>query len=344
VDSSLLQREQGGDGEPRFVMLETIREYALECLEGSGEADLLRRQHAAYYRHLAAEVWSTGGASARQLQPEYDNFRSALAWSQTTAGDSEVALELGNTLYVLWTSRNVPHEAIAELERSLNHPLGVGRSTAHHGARMDLGYWLAFTGNYAAARIQYEHALVLARELGDTARSGWTLERLGWLACEQGDSATAWARLTESLAIFRALDDPAEIVATLNSMAALAIAEEDPARAEALLVESRTMEQRVTPNSTHLVWRLNYLGLLQHSIRLAWTLNRLGLTAQLLGNVALTSHISTTNAQCHQSVLALWHDHLHSTYGRCALDCLLKRTFLVLLERSCLHPARLRPL
>jgi predicted ATPase/DNA-binding XRE family transcriptional regulator len=304
VDTSLLQREQGENGVGRFVMLETLREYALERLEASREAEWLRRQHAAYYRTLSAEVWSTGGASFRQLQPEYDNFRSALAWSQTTAGDSEVALELCNTLYVLWTSHGVPHEAIAALERSLNHPLGVGRTTAHYGARMDLGYWLAFIGNYAAAQMQFEKALVLARELGDTARSGRTLAGLGWLAREQGDSATAWARLSESLAIFRELDDPAEIAGTLNSLAGLAIAEEDPARAEELLAESRTVGQRVAPNSTHFVWRLDHLGSDQHSIRLGWTLNLLGLTAQLRGTYDRAT-------QLHQESLA----HFPSDYG-----------------------------
>jgi predicted ATPase/transcriptional regulator with XRE-family HTH domain len=311
VNQSLLRQVEAPGGAARFMMLETIREYALERLEASGEAERLRRQHAAYYRNLAAEVWSTRGASARQLQPEYDNFRSALAWSQTTAGDSEVALELGDTLYVLWTSRGVPHEAIAALERSLNHPLGVGRSTAHYSTRMDLGYWLAFTGNYAAAGMQYEQALLLAHELGDTVRSGRTLGSLGWLAREQGDSATAWARLTESLGIFRQLDDPAEIAGTLNSMAGLAIAEEDPARAEALLVESRTVGGRVAPNSTHLVWRLDPLG--QHSIRLGWTLNLLGLTAQLRGAYDRA-------AQLHQESLA----HFPSDYGglREAYRCL----------------------
>jgi predicted ATPase/transcriptional regulator with XRE-family HTH domain len=311
VNQSLLRQVEAPGGAARFMMLETIREYALERLEASDEAERLRQQHAAYYRNLAAEVWSTGGASARQLQPEYDNFRSALAWSQTTAGDSEVALELGDTLYVLWTSRGVPHEAIAALERSLNHPLGVGRSTAHYSTRMDLGYWLAFTGNYAAARMHYEQALLLAHELGDTVRSGRTLGSLGWLAREQGDSATAWARLTESLAIFRQLDDPAEIAGTLNSMAGLAIAEEDPARAEALLVESRTVGERVAPNSTHLVWRLDPLG--QQSIRLGWTLNLLGLTAQLRGAYDRA-------AQLHQKSLS----HFPSDYGglREAYRCL----------------------
>ena len=62
------------------------------------------------------------------------------------------------------------------------------------------------------------------------------------------------------------------------------------------------------------------------------------------GNVALTSRTWPANAQYHQSVLALRHDHLHSTYARCALDYLVKCTFLALLERSCPHPARPRRL
>jgi hypothetical protein len=85
-------------------------------------------------------------------------------------------------------------------------------------------------------------------------------------------------------------------------MAGLAIAEEDPGRAEALLAESRTVAQRITPNSTHLVWRLDHLG--QHSIRLAWMLNRLGLTAQLRGDYDRA-------AQLHQESLA----HFPSDYG-----------------------------
>ncbi len=303
VDQCLLQQVEAPDGASRFMLLETIREYAQERLEVSGEAEQLRGQHAAYYRIIAKQLWSTGGASARRLQPEYDNLRSALAWSQTTAGNSEIALELSNTLDGLWASRGMPHEAIAALERSLNHPLGVGRSIAHHGTRMNLGRLHTVTGNYAAAHMQYDQALVLARELGDTERSGRTLERLGWLARERGDSATAWARLAESLAVFRELDRSAEIVGVLNSMAGLAIAEEDPARAEVLLAESQAVEQRVAPDSTRLAWTPNHLGLAAHATRLGWTLNHLGLAAQLRGAYDRA-------AQLHQESLA----HFPSDY------------------------------
>ena len=215
-----------------------------------------------------------------------------------------MALELGNALNGLWTGRGVPHEAIAALERSLKHPLGIGRSLAHYATRMDLGYWFAVIGNYAAAQMQFEHALVLARELGDTARAGRTLELLGWLAREQGDSATAWAQMTESLAIFRQLDDLEAIAGTLNSMAGIAIVEEDPARAEALLAESRTIGQRIASDSTGLGGKLDNLGRALDSIRLAWTLNHLGLAAQLRGDYERAT-------QQHQESLT----HFPSGYG-----------------------------
>src|SRR5262249_10333695 len=153
------------------------------------------------------------------LDSDYDNLWSALAWSQTSAGDPEVAIRMTRALRAFWLNRGIRREAIAALERTLNHPLGVGRTEAHAAARFDLAQFLGFTGNYAAAQIQYEQVLPLAREVGDTYRYTQALQRLGWLAGEQGDSATAWARLSESLAIFRELGDAAGIAETLNRMA-----------------------------------------------------------------------------------------------------------------------------
>jgi tetratricopeptide (TPR) repeat protein len=123
-----------------------------------------------------------------------------------------------------------------------------------------LAQFLGFTGNYAAARIQYEQILPLAREVGDTYRCAAALKRLGWLAGEQGESATAWARLTESLVIFRELDEAQAITETLNTMAEVAILDEDPVRAEALLAESRVLEQRENHDLTIIGWALNHLG------------------------------------------------------------------------------------
>jgi predicted ATPase/class 3 adenylate cyclase len=304
VDKSLVRQSESLDGTARFTMLETIREYALERLIKSGEVERLRRSHARYYRTLTAEAWSAGGASLHRLQPEYDNLRSALAWSQTDASDSELALELGNALNGLWTGRGVPYEAIATLERSLNHPLGVSSSIAHYSTRMNLANWYAVIGSYAATQAQFEHALQLARELGDTEHAAQTLERLGWLARERNDFATAWARLTESLALFRQLDDPAKLASVLNTMAGLAIQEEDPTRAEALLAESRAVWQRAAPDPTRLAGRLDHTEQVEHLITLGWTLNHLALAAQLRGAYDRAT-------QLHQESMA----HFPSNYG-----------------------------
>jgi tetratricopeptide (TPR) repeat protein len=246
LDQSLVQQLEAPDGERRFMMLETIREYALERLEASGEAERLRQQHAGYYVTLGVvdfpDVWDP--AKTAHLIPEYDNLWSALAWSQTSAGDPELALRLTRALRILWFRRGMRRQAIAALERTLTHPHGIGRTAVHAAARFELGQFLAFTGDYAAARLQYEQALQLAREVGDRWWCAVAVEWLGILAREQGDSATAWARLSESLAIYRELGNASSVAEALNMLAEVAILDEDPARAEALLAESHVLEQQ----------------------------------------------------------------------------------------------------
>ena len=86
LDKSLLRQEEGPEGEPRFVMLETIHEYARERLEASGEAEETRRLHAEYFLALAeeAEPGLSGAdqlACLERLDAEHDNMRAALSWS-----------------------------------------------------------------------------------------------------------------------------------------------------------------------------------------------------------------------------------------------------------------------
>jgi predicted ATPase len=259
IGKSLVHAETTPTGERRFLLLETIREYALEYLEASGEVEHLRRQHARYYATFADTAYQTmleqakrtgnvpdWDALARQTQPEYANLQAALVWSQTMLGDPEVALQLTNDLADLWLRRGMRHEAIAAMERTLHHPRGIIRSLAQFGVRVDLAQLHALTGNYAAAHMQYAQALALAHELGDTYEYAWTLRSLGWLAREQGDITTARVRLAESLAIFRELDHAYGIAVALYTLAGVAIVEEDPARAEEMLTESRAVAQRTS--------------------------------------------------------------------------------------------------
>jgi len=293
VDKSLLQQRKDLDDTARFVMLETIREYALERLKASGEAEQLCREHASYYEAFSFEQPAEDIETyTSRVDRDYDNVRSALEWSQTTAGDSEAALRLAGALFPLWGVRAIRHEAIATLQHILDHPLGVGPTVAHAHARAELALLLATTGNFAAAQAQLEQALLLARELGDTWMHATILSRLGWLAREQHDSVTASAWLTESLALFRDLDEAQDIATTLNTLAGIAILEEEPARAEALLAESHAIEQRehLDPNTV------------------GWTLNHLGHAAQLRGEYQRA-------AELHQESLAIFYTVGDRNYG-----------------------------
>ena len=113
------------NGEPGVSMLETIREYAWELLLASGQAQEVRRKHAAYYLSLAEiaeprlaseeqEVWLD------QLEIEYDNLRAALRWSQEQSGDEEIGLRMAGALAWFWEIRGHLTEGRTWLEQTLS--------------------------------------------------------------------------------------------------------------------------------------------------------------------------------------------------------------------------------
>ena len=229
VDKSLLR----WDGTMRYDLHELVRQYASDKLEQAGETQQLRRQHAEYYLALmtANTPRKRYNPFARWLDRDYDNVRSALEWSLTTAGDPEVALRLAGALSSLWRY-DIRRETITTLQRVLDHPLGVGRTFAHARARVELALHLSRTGNYRAAQDQNEQALSLVRELGDSWLYPLILGLLGGLACTQGDSATARTWLSEGIAVYRQNKDTAGLAWALIMLAEVAILDEDPAWAE----------------------------------------------------------------------------------------------------------------
>src|SRR5215210_2153487 len=109
LDKSLLRQEEGPEGDPRFVMLETIHEFAREKLEESGEAEEIGRAHAQYFLALAEEADTelTGSEQAgwlERLEAEHDNLRAALSWS-IERGVVELGLRLASELSYFWFVR-----------------------------------------------------------------------------------------------------------------------------------------------------------------------------------------------------------------------------------------------
>src|SRR6266508_831442 len=201
VDKSLVQVEQGGVA-ARYRMLETIRQYALEKLAGSGEADAVRARHAEYY-HAFSEVGAVRPQQAGlvssawfdHLAPEQENMRAALAWSQSVPAFWETTLRLATRLALFMFVRGYSNEA-RELESVLDASGSALVTDVHANAAYILGEIVALQGDYAQAQAQFERSLAIYRVLEDCQSEAWLLHRLGWLARERGDQL-----LMESIAL-----------------------------------------------------------------------------------------------------------------------------------------------
>ncbi len=207
IDKSLLEEVGDTDDEPRFVMLETIREYALEQLEASGEDAAIQRRHAAYYLALAetAEPALTGTQPQvwlRRLAAEHPNLRAALKWSISSQGNVELGLRLAAALQWFWIMRSHFSEGYAWLERVLT-VLRQGESTTavRTKALRAAGVMAWFVVNLAQASALLEESVGLAREVGNLTGTGEALLFLGRIALNRGDYAQAAALAAECLAL-----------------------------------------------------------------------------------------------------------------------------------------------
>jgi predicted ATPase/class 3 adenylate cyclase len=210
ITKSLVRRDDGADGEPRFGMLETIREYGLEQLAQAGELDELRRWHAEYFLDLTEQaVPRLRGAEQRawldRLEAEHDNLRAALDWSVTADRQMNVALRLSGALAWFWAARGHISEGRRWLGRTLTAPSAqpTPRLEALYGAG-----WLAHICYDSTAARQYLHtALALAREHDDRWSTAWTLHLLGRVAYYSSDARTARERGEQSLEVAREVGD-----------------------------------------------------------------------------------------------------------------------------------------
>ena len=240
------------DGEPRYGMLETIREYALERLEASGEAEDVRRRHAAYFVELAERgrqdepyLLGTQEAWLERLDRERDNLRAALAWARDRRED-ELLAGLAAATWAFWIDRGYFGEGVAWLETALAR--GAALLDALRAPLLTGAFILAFNaGDYARAASLGEQSLALWQALGDRRGQALVLKFQGWLHQNRGDAAGAVARHEQSLAHRRALGDDLGVAQALNDLAlTLAIHgrfdEAEPYFAEALAVYERRPE------------------------------------------------------------------------------------------------------
>jgi len=245
IDKSLLQQTEQDGEEARFMMLETIREYGLECLAASGEEAVTRLAHAEYYLTLAEAadkevVGPQQAAWLERLEREHDNLRAALRWlleQREVSQCTESALRLGSALWRFWQVRGHPSEGRQWLEKALTESR-AGMAPVRAQALYAAGMLAIDQGDYDQATRQCEESLALFRELNDRRGMAVSLSVLGYAAQRRGENNTARALLEESLTIGRTLGDRQSIARSLCFLATEADSRGDYIAARAMYEES----------------------------------------------------------------------------------------------------------
>ena len=249
VDNSLLQQREQADGEPRFTMFETIREYGLEQLEVSGEASLIRRQHASFFLKLAerAEPELSGTNQEMwlaQLETEHDNLRAALHWAKESE-ETEMSLRLAGALWRFWLVRGHLGEGRERLTDILTAAGSSSHTAALAKALTGAGTLAHNQGDYIAARSLYEESLAVWQEVGDKAGVADALNNLGWVAWRQSDYIAARALSEKSLALHQELSDKKGIAHSLNNLGWVAHFQGDYAEARSFHERSLTLRREL---------------------------------------------------------------------------------------------------
>lgn len=266
TNKSLLRQMATGPEEPRFFMLETIREFAGERLSTDPDAEAVRRRHARFFLDLAerAEPELTGSDQIRWLnllEAEHDNFRLALAWA--AEHDLGVALRMGGSLWRFWQFRGYLREAGERLEGLLDRPGSPDEETrarALEGAG-GVAYWM---GDFAVARRRYEECLAIRLAQGEPrgiAEAKYNLAFAHGIAPKPiQDLDAAMRLLSEALVLFEKLGDREGIAKTTWGLATMAYGGEDWDRVAELATSSVEMFRRLD-NPFGLSWGLHLQGL-----------------------------------------------------------------------------------
>jgi non-specific serine/threonine protein kinase len=244
ADKSLVAVARG-EREARYLLLDTIREYAAEKLGAEDEA-LFRARHRDYYlemaetaaRELHGREGSTWGA---RLETEINNLRAALAWSRDEEGDGVAFLRLAVALHVFFYERGYLGEGRDWLEAAIARAGDEAPVALRTLALTAAGNFALDQGDVDAARALQERSLEISREAGDAAGIASGLHNLGNILQHTGDYAGARARFEESLGLCRELDRPHNVALSLYTQACVALETAEWQRAGELLAESRAI-------------------------------------------------------------------------------------------------------
>ncbi|MBZ0289249.1 MAG: hypothetical protein K8I30_16640, partial [Anaerolineae bacterium] len=249
LDKNLVQQKELPDGEPRFVLLEMIHEYAREQLEASGEAETLRRRHAEYFVALAEraepelrlaryDYW------CGRFELERDNIRAVLEWS-LAGSDVALGVRLAKALGLFWYGQGYHVEGNYWIKQLLERLDEAPRM--YHPQFLICAGRLAFLNDLDTGKRLFERSLKIAHELGDKIQIAWALNFLAYAMQREPEAAMPLAE--EGLTLFREMNDQPGIANALNIIGEIARVSGDDDRAkhayeECLAVCQQTGEVR----------------------------------------------------------------------------------------------------
>jgi non-specific serine/threonine protein kinase len=264
VDKNLVQQTESPDGEPRFVMLETIHEYAWERLGVSGEAETMRRRHAEYFTELAERAepelhYAQQNRWFQLLEAEHSNLRAVLDWS-LDSGEVAFGVRIAGALHLFWLAYGHHVEGIRWTQRLLDR---LDKAAAIHYPKFLVGAgYLASLHDFKTAERLCRDALAISRELGDKLQAAWALSYMGLAMMEETEAALAAAE--EGLALFRELDYRPGIAQTLNTIGEIARFGGDDARARRAYEECLAVSQEIGQLRRTMLARYNLTFIAQH--------------------------------------------------------------------------------
>jgi predicted ATPase/DNA-binding CsgD family transcriptional regulator len=250
LDHSLLQ-QVGQEGEqPRFVMLETVREYGLVCLAEQEETEASERVHALYYLAFAEDIAPRlrgGGQQVRWLKllnQEQENLRAAL-FKLIEYEEAALAVRLCTALSWYWITRGSFHEGQGFLEAALALPHSGVSSAKRAQALCGAGDLALRQGNYTTAALLLEESIVGYRELKHTAGLAEALLNLGLVRAYQQNFAEARTLMEQSISLCRAEEDKWLLGHGLDSLARLAWEQGDTEATQRLSEENMRLGQEI---------------------------------------------------------------------------------------------------
>jgi DNA-binding CsgD family transcriptional regulator len=265
VDKSLVVADDSTD-RTRYRLLETVRQYALEKLGESGEADAVRGCHRDHYTAMAALLDTPARTDyeqrLQQAETEIDNLRAAFVWSREHSG-AELALALASSLWPLWFARGRIREGLAWFDAVLTADdtdhLEVA-AAVRAGALADKALLDAFVG-VKFSMDQAQQAVAIARELDDPALLARALTACGVIAGYY-DREVARPNFAEAIGLARAIGDRWRLSQILAFQAQGATIAGDPLAARAAAEEGRDVADAIGDGSNSRACRL-WLGLAQ---------------------------------------------------------------------------------